>query len=800
MTRTLSVSRRGARALPALIGGLLLCRIAAAGDWPQYRGPNRDGVSTEKIISAPTLSWEKLRAGGTGIGDGYSGVVVSGGRVYAMGHVTPDFVFGTDSVYCFDAATGALLWTYSYGARSAKGYFGGLPDYPTVGQYGPRATPAADDAAVYTLSTHGHLFCLDAETGKVVWYRNVVDHLGATLRAYGSCASPLLYGDKLILDLGFKCVALDKADGSVVWESTVDECGMNGPSPLLVDVEGTTCVIFGDKKIVCVDAETGSKLWEYRTVPSNWKALTTHVVSGDTIFYSTYPNQGACEALQMTLGSVTRLWQGAETAPPDDNMVRTYHMGNVAYGGFLYVMDNSGTENHQRDPSDSVLKCINLANGAWQWTETGFGWANPMIVGGELLALRETGELVRFDISSGHTEIGRYSVIDEITWTAPSLSEGRLYCRNYKGDLKCHFVAPAVTVEATDPVGKEGVDDAVFTVRRTSVDPASPPATPLVVDVALGGTEGSYNIAGVVSNQVTILAGSLEATVTVTALAGDGQADDQTVTVTVLPDQDAVAEYIVGTRSTATVYTLDETTTTAPDVTIVATDPCAAEAGLDYAALTLSRAAGSVWPLVVELTITPDANDYALAGVAGDFASGYTVTIAPGETDAVIKVSALDDADTGSETITFTVVDDGSGYYAVGAPATADVRLVDDDAAFVDGDGDTMDDEWETCYFGDTSRTGADDLDGDGLTDADEYDAGTDPTDADSDNDGYTDAQETSAGSNPKSATSYPAADGGGGGGGGCSQVPAVAGAAAALALLALLVVIALRSGHAARS
>lgn len=777
------------------VGGLLPLSEAAAADWPQYRGPNRDGVSTEKVLTWPPVTvWERLAGSGEGIGEGYSSVAVSNGRVFAMGHVPGADGRGTDTVYCFDAATGAVLWAYSYECLSEKGIFGGgstvLPPYPTMGEFGPRSTPTADENAVYTLSLDGHLFCLDAETGRVVWYRNAVDHLGATLRTYGCCSSPLVYGGKLILDLGLKCVALYRASGEVAWSYKLATAGFNALSPVVAEVGGRTCVLFGDRSLICARVEDGQKQWSY---PMGRTATTAPVVAGDLLFFSTYPDWGTCAVLQMSGTEATEVWQGQVAA---DNMVRTYFFGNIVLDGYLYAMDNSGTEWKGNDDSISSLKCIKLDTGEWQWTEPGMGWANPMVAGGDLLILRETGELRWVAANtSGYAEIDNPAqVIDGITWTAPALAGGRLYCRNYKGDLKCLFVAPAVTIEATDPLALETTDDATFTVARTCAVPASPPATPLTVNIAIGGTEEDtdYNLTGgsVTETTVTISANEASVDITVTPLSDGGDTDDETVIITVQPGDD----YVVGTHDSATVWIVDEAMSK-PTVTIGAAgaDGFALECGPDTGAFTVSRPVSADWPLVVDVSVSGDAeaSDYTLYGT-----DGSTVVIPAGQTSAVITLIARNDTDNeGNETVTVDL-QMNADYYTLGAEQSATVTIVDDDDAEVSADGDTMDDDWEKCYWGDeTSHKGTADSDGDGLRDAGEYALGTDPTDTDTDKDGSADGEEFSKGTDPNVPTSYPEPAGDSGRRGGCAPGPAGAAGTPELVFLALALVVFRQNG-----
>ena len=175
---------------------VLLALPCRGGDWPQWRGPNRDSVSPEIISTnwgadGPKVVWRAC------VGTGFSSVAVSEGRAYTMGNNTND-----DTVWCFEAKTGKPLWKRSYPSRLDPQWYEG----------GPGATPTVDAGRVFTISKWGDVFCLDARTGKVVWQHDLKQD-GLKPNRWGFEGSPLIWRDLVLLNAGAAGTALDRRTG-----------------------------------------------------------------------------------------------------------------------------------------------------------------------------------------------------------------------------------------------------------------------------------------------------------------------------------------------------------------------------------------------------------------------------------------------------------------------------------------------------------------------------------------------------------------------------------------------------------
>ena len=212
------------------------CHSARSDDWPQYRGPQRDGIWRESGIVRRLP--EKLRVRWTTpVRLGYAGPAVVGDRVYLTDYIPPDEAAGSEAdrspagrerALCFDATNGARVWQHEYACQYRIGY-------PS----GPRATPTVDGGIVYTLGAMGDLHCLDAVSGGVLWKKNYVRDFGTKMNAWGMAAAPLVDGEKLILVVGghpnAAVMALDKRTGKERWRSLeIEDPGYCPPSIIQV--------------------------------------------------------------------------------------------------------------------------------------------------------------------------------------------------------------------------------------------------------------------------------------------------------------------------------------------------------------------------------------------------------------------------------------------------------------------------------------------------------------------------------------------------------------------------------------
>ena len=378
----------------------------AAGDWPHWRGPDRNGVSSEVGWSdqwpaaGPKVAWKAK------VGLGYSSFVVAGGRVVTMGHADEK-----DTVFCFAADTGKELWKHSYPAELGDKYFDG----------GTTGTPTFDGGHVFVLSRWGDTMCLNAADGKVVWSKNVEKETGARIPDWGFGGAPLVHGDRLVLNVGDAGLALDKKSGAILWKSEPKSAGYS--TPLLLKSGENTLGIFGSgQSYVAVNLRDGKEAWRIRWLTQYGVNAADPVVDGDRLFLSTGYDKGAA-LFKLGGAQPEQLWKS--------KVLRTQMNAAVLYRGHLYGVDGDTTDK-------ASLKCLDFATGVEKWNHAGFGSGGVIIADGKLVALSGSGELMVAPASpDGFMPTPRAQVLGGKCWTAPVLADGRIYCRNSRGDVVC---------------------------------------------------------------------------------------------------------------------------------------------------------------------------------------------------------------------------------------------------------------------------------------------------------------------------------------------------------------------------
>ena len=381
------------------------------GEWTQWRGPNRDGISSETGFlkswskEGPRIVWRAR------LGEGFSGISVSQGRGYTM------YAQGNDEfVVCLETATGKILWQFRSDAK--------FPDYQ--GGHGPRSTPTIDDGRVFALSAHGKLYSLHEETGKVLWQRDLKKEYGSKTPQWGFATSPLVEGDLLLIEAGGhpftnpgdsqNIIAFDKKSGQVMWTSPAGKPAYS--SPIAATVGGIRQIIFFPAPgLVSVSPIDGRILWRY-----GWKtsydvnAATPIFIPPDKIFLSSGYGRGAA-VLQIKQArgrlKVEEVWKS--------RVMKNQFSSSVLSGNYLYGFDMT------------ILKCIEADTGKERWKKRGFGKGSLILADDHLIILSDAGKLALVEASPSHyEEKASAKVLSGRCWTVPTLAGGKLYLRSHK--------------------------------------------------------------------------------------------------------------------------------------------------------------------------------------------------------------------------------------------------------------------------------------------------------------------------------------------------------------------------------
>ena len=381
-------------------------------DWPQWRGPNRDGSSTETGLltswpeGGPPLLWKK-----NGLGAGFASFAVSGGKVFTQGQSD-----GRQFVIALDEASGEILWRTPNG-DTFRDRRGG----------GPRGAPTVDGDSLYALSSNGDLLRARTSDGERLWSTNLLERFGARNIRWGISESPLVDGNRVIVNPGGRqasVVALDKNNGNVIWKAPGDRAGYS--SPVAAEVGGIRhYIVLTAGGAVGVRASDGEVLWRYDRISNSTANVATPIVSGNHVFLST--NYGTGCAL-LRLEREGRGIRANEVYFHRD--MKNHYSSSVLLGDYLYGF------------SSRILTVMNFLTGEIQWRDRSVGKGQIVTAEGLLYILSDDGVvgLVKAD-PAGYHEIARFSIEHgrHRTWTLPVVANGKLFLRD-QDTLSCYDI------------------------------------------------------------------------------------------------------------------------------------------------------------------------------------------------------------------------------------------------------------------------------------------------------------------------------------------------------------------------
>ncbi|MFW6163975.1 MAG: PQQ-binding-like beta-propeller repeat protein, partial [Planctomycetota bacterium] len=384
--------------------------LSRAAEWPQWRGPGRDGVTTGVTIpdpwpTSPPRVWQ------TEVGLGHSSPVIADGKL--VQHTRQG---DQEVVACFDAASGKLLWKASYAAGAFK------PQRVARGHgTGPFATPAIANSKVYTLGVSGELSCFDLGSGKVLWRHTFQDDYEKPYPTWGAANSPLVDGPRCVLAVGTDddgaLAAFHKDTGKALWRLTDDgPAYASAQAATLGDVRQVVTVTQG--RVCGVAPETGKLLWQVPFKVRYGMNIVTPAIRGDTVVYSgAYAGTTAVHIAPGDGLKPTKQWHNEHESMFMSSPVRR---GECLYGLAM------------RGRGKGALVCLALGDGTTKWSSPEMSdYASIVRVGDRLLVMAASGDLLLVAAEPGdYRELGRSKLTERPVWAHLAVVGDRLYVKD----------------------------------------------------------------------------------------------------------------------------------------------------------------------------------------------------------------------------------------------------------------------------------------------------------------------------------------------------------------------------------
>lgn len=370
--------------------------------WTGFRGPRRDGHYDQHPIQT------NLPAGGLKpiwkqpIGGGYSSFAIAKGVAYTIEQRRDN-----EAVTAYDLKTGRELWAQTYPARFEE----------WMGGEGPRATPAWDDGRIYSLGAEGHLLCLDAQEGTIIWKTNILRMAGADLLPYAVSASPLIDNEKLIVlpgGPGNSVMALNKVTGKKIWGSLDDKPAY--VSPMLVELAGVKqLLIVTAHRAAGLNPENGNLLWFFPWPVQYDNNIAQPVLTGTNRFVLSagYGTGSVAVEVTQTDGKLRaqELWR--------NKRLKNKFASSVYHEGYIYGLD------------EDILTCLDAQTGQQQWKDGRYGYGQLILASGHLVIIGGEGKLTLVQANPGeHIVVASFPAIHGKTWNHPAMSDGLLLVRN----------------------------------------------------------------------------------------------------------------------------------------------------------------------------------------------------------------------------------------------------------------------------------------------------------------------------------------------------------------------------------
>jgi len=450
----------------------------SASIWPNYRGPNHDGASTDRIITSWTGSvtnpiWL------VPVTNSFSSFTVNGGRAYTQinprigvfDQFEPDNYTNREACVALSITNGARLWTTMVENNTPH-----TQDTGVGSKNGPRSTPVVHGDSVFVLTSYMKLYRLNATNGSIIWQKDLLSLYGGALLHNEAAASPLIEDGLIYVStcagaatmgaIGVSnLMAFSMTNGDLVWRSQNEN--MTHSTPILATIHGVRQVIFPARTgLVSLNPATGEFLWKFPypfTLGNLSDFCASPVTAGDIIFVTGSRGQlygSGARRINYTNNtwSTTLLWSKVGNTPINDT-VASYWMTPVVVDGFLYgQFSNTGNTTGIGGENDtSPFKCVDLLTGTIRWSTNNFGRGGTLLVNSSLLTITERGELVLTKPDpNAYTELARFQAIPDydpatahtnVCWNSPAVADGKVYIRSTQFGAMYDLSFPALKLD-----------------------------------------------------------------------------------------------------------------------------------------------------------------------------------------------------------------------------------------------------------------------------------------------------------------------------------------------------------------
>ena len=408
---------------------ILFLTIPARGsDWPQWRGPSRDGIWPEKGIiekfDSPqlTIRWQ------IPISNGYGGPTIAGGRVYITDRIASPTQI--ERVHCFEAMTGTKIWSYKYECKYEEVEY----------RNGPRASVTINENRAYSLGTMGHFFCFEATKGDILWSKDLKTEYDIRMPQWGIAASPLIENNLVIAHIGGRnnasIVAFNKVSGKEQWRSLNDPVSYS--APIVIDQAGKRVLVcWTAERIVGLAPETGELYWNHEFMPDRISQnIANPVFSNNYLFVSNFFDGSLLLKLNPNELAVEEIWRRKGLSVTNTDSLHCCISTPILEDDHIYGIDSYGE-----------LRCLDLQTGdrIWESLEAvpKARWANIHMVRQQdnIWMFNERGELIISKLSpNGYQEISRTNLIEPtegqlgqrggVCWSHPAFAYQHVFVRN----------------------------------------------------------------------------------------------------------------------------------------------------------------------------------------------------------------------------------------------------------------------------------------------------------------------------------------------------------------------------------